>query len=139
MDNKTDEVIWREARDYVTFEARDTAEHPTYIVSDGNASETAEGLDDAISIVEDWYDYMIDDCEQDDDRPRICAAVYWFAEGDGGSCNDIADMDALNARINEWEERIAIACGHEAWHGHGTYSVAARCEMGLNLTVTEEV
>ena len=47
---------------------------------------------------------------------------------------DIEDCDDLNRLIDEWEGRIAEACGKKAFHGHGNYSVSAASEMGLNLS-----
>lgn len=94
----------------------------TYRISDGNATETAATLSDAAGICEDWYDYMVDEgCIPDACNPDL----------------DDSSLDALNKSIRAWQNRIAEACGNEAWAGHGSYYVSAGDRMGLNLSVRE--
>lgn len=99
----------------------------TYIISDGNARETASTLDAAIGIVEDWYDFMGDDERYEDVEVPTFPAL----------ASEINSVSELNAAIGEWERAIAEACGHKAFHGHGNYSVSAASEMGLRLRVEE--
>lgn len=92
----------------------------SYRISDGNATEYSASLEDAESIVEDWYDYLANDGKLDSvPSPDL----------------DSSSLDALNASIGRWEEQIAEACGRKAFAGHGNYYVSAASEMGLRLNV----
>jgi len=101
----------------------------TYTLNDGNTYNTYNTLADACSAAEDWYDYMLEnDNVSDELREAIQGADF-------GGCETVA---GLNAAIGEWEQRIATAAGHKDFYGHGTYSVSAALEMGLDLVCREE-
>ena len=102
----------------------------TYTLTDGSATESHDSLADARSAAEDWYGYMID---QDDDISEAQREAIHSADFD-----DCDDVDALNAAIGEWEQRIAEACGKKDFHGHGNYSVRAADAMGLSLVCRVE-
>ncbi len=92
-----------------------------YVIADGNASETANTFAELLGIARGWYDYM-------DYIPRFPQNV------------NPENIDELQDAINDWQDKIANANGHEDFHGLGNYSVSAADRMGLNLTVkTEDV
>lgn len=92
-----------------------------YRITDGNATEEANDLQDAAEIAADWYDWLFDEHE----IAPIPANLY------------ASTLDGLNASIARWQDRIAEALGHAAWHGHGTYSASAASQAGLHLVVKE--
>lgn len=91
-----------------------------YRITDGNAQESADSLDEAESIVEDWYDYLVSDEEINEvPTPDL----------------DASSVDALNDSIRTWEQAIAQAMGKKDFAGHGNYLVTAADEAGLDLRV----
>lgn len=91
-----------------------------YRITDGNASETADTLDEAESMVEDWYDYLVSDEKSNEvPTPEL----------------DATSVEALNDSIRTWEQAIAQAMGKKDFAGHGNYLVTAADEAGLNLRV----
>lgn len=95
----------------------------TYTVTDGNAYESADSLTAAAELVAEWYDHMTEDYE-----------IPAF----NSDAEEIKDIDHLHRLIRTWENAIAEANGHKAFHGHGNYSVSAASEMGLQLRVRED-
>lgn len=94
-----------------------------YIITDGAAIERASTLEEAASIAEDWYDYLIE------------------AGTIADACSpdlDASSVESLNDSIGKWQQRIAEAAGEKDFSGHGNYYVTAADRMGLNLTVTAE-
>lgn len=91
-----------------------------YEISDGNATEYAATLEEAEGILEDWYDYLVDDGKLDElPAPNL----------------DSEDLDALCASVAKWENEIAEAMGKESFAGHGNYYVSAADRAGLSLTI----
>lgn len=96
-----------------------TIEQP-YRITDGNATEYAADLSEAESIIEDWYDYLVDDGKLDEiPSPGL----------------DASDLSALSQSVRAWENRIAEAMGEQDFAGHGNYFVAAADRAGLNLRI----
>lgn len=91
-----------------------------YRITDGNAHESADSLDEAESMVEDWYDYLVSD-EKINEVPTPDL--------------DASSVDALNDSIRSWEQAIAQAMGKKDFAGHGSYLVTAADAAGLNLRV----
>lgn len=98
----------------------------TYTLTDSNATETYESLDDAKSAAEDWYQYMLEQREGEPSQ-ELRDAIYG-ADFDG--CEDVID---LNNAISDLEAKIAAACGAKDFSGHGTYHVRAADQIGLAL------
>lgn len=94
-----------------------------YSINDGNAYETAESLDEAAGIIEDWYDFLLDQ-----GQINVLPAPDL----------DASSVDALQASIDRWENEIAEKLGKKPWSGHGTYYVSAASEAGFQLTVEVE-
>jgi hypothetical protein len=90
-----------------------------YSVTDGNAHESADSLDKAESIVEDWYDYLVGEEINEVPTPDL----------------DASSVEALNDSIRTWEQAIAQAMGKKEFAGHGNYLVTAAEVAGLNLRV----
>ena len=91
-----------------------------YRITDGNAHESTDSLDEAESIIEDWYDYLVSD-EKINEVPTPDL--------------DATSVEALNDSIRTWEQAIAQAMGKKDFAGHGNYLVTAADEAGLNLRV----
>jgi hypothetical protein len=68
----------------------------SYIITDGNGTETASTLTDAAEICERWYDSM---------QASGLLAVIPPPDLDGSS------LAALNVSIAKWEQEIAAQCG----------------------------
>jgi hypothetical protein len=102
-----------------------------WIISDGNAAEYYKNWDLLLRAAENWYNYLSEDSEIDNDGMDIAVSDSDFSE----ILED--DLDSLNNAIRLWEERIAEAAGYTTFAGHGNYSVSAASSMGLNLTVRE--
>ena len=93
-----------------------------YKITDGNAIESADTLEQAANICEEWYDHMTADAMPTVPAPNLVET----------------SLDDLNDSIRDWQNRIAEAKGEKAWYGHGNYHVSAGDSMGLNLRVREE-
>jgi hypothetical protein len=91
-----------------------------YRITDGNAHESADSLDEAKNMVEDWYDYLVSD-EKINEVPTLDL--------------NASSVDALNDSIRTWEQAIAQAMGKKDFAGHDNYLVTAADEAGLNLRV----
>ncbi len=91
-----------------------------YRISDGNAKEYAATLEEVVSIVEDWYDYLVDEGKVE----SIPAADL-----------PTDDLDSLTEAVRKWENEIAEAMGAESFAGHGRYFVSAADRAGLSLTI----
>lgn len=102
-----------------TTTANSVAPSVCYVVSDNNARETADTIQQALSIVEEWYDWL-------DGAPEF------------PSDEEITTLDQLCDAINQWHDRIAEFQGHSDFAGHGNYSVSAADQAGLSLTVEAE-
>lgn len=91
-----------------------------YSITDGNAKEDADTLDEAENLCEDWYDYLRSDGKIDEvPAPSL----------------DASSVDSLNTSIRSWEQEIAAKMGGKDFAGHGNYHVTAADQMGLNLRV----
>lgn len=138
-DMSTWEIIKKGAANYGVDQSEidDLAEKidNPYVISDGNATEYASTLEDAESIIEDWYDYLAEDqgCpggfgrqdeEEDEDEWEMPSPNL-----------DSSSLESLQASIGKWEQEIAHSKGGKDFAGHGNYYVTAADRMGLNLTV----
>jgi hypothetical protein len=103
-----------------------------WIISDGNALETYKDWNLLLRSAEEWYLYLSEESAIDDDGMDIAISDRDFSEIPEG------DVVSLNDAIRSWEEKIAEAAGYTTFSGHGSYSVSAASNMGLNLTVREE-
>lgn len=92
-------------------------------ISDGNAMERAGNLDEAESIVSEWYEFLTEEKLEVVPAPNL----------------DASSIEALNDSIRNWEQEIARAMGAQDFAGHGHYFVRASDSCGLNLTVTREL
>ena len=98
---------------------RDKIANP-YRITDGNATEYVGSLEEAKSIIEDWYDFLADDGKVDEmPTPDL----------------DASDLDSLCASIRVWENQIAESMGSTAFAGHGNYYVSAADRAGLDLRI----
>lgn len=87
--------------------------------------EGAQTLEQAAKICAEWYPSAMED-----QTPEIKAVL-------ADHRLDSSSVDALNASIAAWENRIAEAYGKKDFSGHGNYFVSARDAMGLDLVVKE--
>jgi len=97
-----------------------------YIISDGNAIEYANTLEEAAEIAQSWYEYLEDDPDPDN--------AFFVPIPD----LDDSNLEALNDSISEWEDQISKEAGYTIFQGHGNYAVSPASQMGLNLTVSIE-
>lgn len=93
----------------------------SYRITDGHETEDVDTLSEAAEIAADWYDWLFDENEIDPIEADL----------------DNESLDALNASISAWLEKIAEAIGHTVFQGHGNYCVSAASEAGLHLVVLE--
>jgi hypothetical protein len=102
----------------------------TYEITDSSGSVDVQDWDALVQQAQDWYDYMLDDQAHDDndELQDVVQGARFGAVPEG-------DVEALQKAIDEWEDEIAAAMGHEAFHGHGSYGVSAACQAGLSLRV----
>jgi hypothetical protein len=93
-----------------------------YIVSDNNARETADTIQEAVDIVEEWYHWV-------DGAPAFPSDNVE---------EEITTIDQLREFIDRWQQQIAELQGFDAVSGHGNYNVSPADRMGLCLKVTAE-
>jgi hypothetical protein len=101
-----------------------------WTISDGNATETYWDWRDLILAAETWYDYFVDN--PDEYCPGVDVDTLPTADY---SAIEEGDVEALNAAISARDNSIAEWLGKTSFHGHGTYSVSAASQAGLNLSV----
>lgn len=92
-----------------------------YRISDGMATEYADSIEEAVSLIEDWYGYLLDDGKLDE-LPE-------------SNLDAITDLDQLRKAVRDWEDRIAEGMGKTDFAGHGNYYVRAADQAGFNLSI----
>ena len=93
-----------------------------YVISDNNARETADTIQQAVDIIEEWYDWV-------DGAPAFPS----------DTCEEeITTIDQLREFISRWHDQIAELQGFQNFSGHGNYCVSAADQAGLSLTVEVE-
>lgn len=98
-------------------------------LSDGNAYESYETLEEAIEQAATWYDYMTSDDETE-----------WYGKDlPAMRTTGIASVDDLNEAITEWETELADGEGNSDFYGHGSYHVSAADQAGYRLVASEDL
>lgn len=98
-------------------------------LSDGNAYESYETLEEAIKQAATWYDYMTSDDETE-----------WYGKDlPAMRTTGIASVDDLNEAITEWEAELADGEGKSDFYGHGSYHVSAADQAGYCLVASEDL
>lgn len=97
-------------------------------LSDGNAYESYETLDEAIMQAATWYDYMIEDDETE-----------WYGKDlPAMRTTGITSVDDLNEAITEWEAELADGEGKSDFWGHGSYHVITADQAWYCLVASED-
>lgn len=96
-------------------------------LSDGNAYETYESLEEAIKNAATWYDYMTADPDTE----------YYGKDLPEMDVKNIESVDDLNDAITRWEAELAEGEGKSDFYGHGSYHVSAADQAGYSLVATE--
>lgn len=97
-------------------------------LSDGDASETYETIEEAIKSASSWYDYMQDDEDTE-----------WYDKAmPAMRTTGISNVDELNEAITKWEAELADGEGKSDFWGHGSYHVTAADQAGYCLVASED-